>query len=110
MAVIKARARQAISRLTHCSSHTPRLITLPRSLHTQAQANNMEGITTNGASHGSGDSNGAAKQKEGGEAAAGTMKDDSIIMKGDAGAKAKDFAEYFCSYAYLYHQVRRARM
>ncbi|EWM23599.1 Ribosomal L11 methyltransferase, PrmA [Nannochloropsis gaditana] len=34
----------------------------------------------------------------------GSMKDDSTIMKGDAGAKAKDFAEYFCSYAYLYHQ------
>lgn len=88
----------------------------------------MEGITTNGASHGSshgssssssssggggGDSRGTAKQKEGSEAAAGAaagtggsnMKDDSIIMKGDAGAKAKDFAEYFCSYAFLYHQV-----
>lgn len=87
----------------------------------------MEGITTNGASccrshsnnsnsssgGGDDDSHGAGKQKEGSEAAAcaaaGTggsnMKDDSIIMKGDAGAKAKDFAEYFCSYAFLYHQV-----
>lgn len=86
----------------------------------------MEGITTNGASccrshsnnsnsssgGGDDDSHGAGKQKEGSEAAAcaaaGTggsnMKDDSIIMKGDAGAKAKDFAEYFCSYAFLYHQ------
>jgi len=39
----------------------------------------------------------------------GSMKDDSTIMKGDAGAKAKDFAEYFCSYAYLYHQVMHVK-
>ncbi len=44
----------------------------------------MDGITTNG--------NGKP------------MVDNSEIMKGDAGAKAKDFAEYFCSYAFLYHQ------
>jgi len=30
--------------------------------------------------------------------------DESGIMKGGAGAKAADFANYFCSYAYLYHQ------
>lgn len=30
--------------------------------------------------------------------------DSSPIMKGDAAAKAADFANYFCSYAYLYHQ------
>ena len=33
-----------------------------------------------------------------------TETDISPIMKGDAAAKAADFANYFCSYAYLYHQ------
>jgi len=30
--------------------------------------------------------------------------DESPIMKGDAAAKASDYANYFCSYAELYHQ------
>ena len=30
--------------------------------------------------------------------------DSSPIMKGGEAAKAADFANYFCSYAYLYHQ------
>jgi protein arginine N-methyltransferase 1 len=31
-------------------------------------------------------------------------EDESPIMKGDAAAKASDYANYFCSYAELYHQ------
>lgn len=37
---------------------------------------------------------------EGGE----NIPDDSPIMKGDEAAKAADFANYFCTYGYLYHQ------
>lgn len=32
------------------------------------------------------------------------LQDGSTIMKGTEGDKAADFANYFCSYAYLYHQ------
>lgn len=32
------------------------------------------------------------------------INDESTIMKGGDAAKAADFANYFCSYAYLYHQ------
>ena len=31
-------------------------------------------------------------------------KDCSTIMQGTEADKAADFANYFCSYAYLYHQ------
>ena len=31
--------------------------------------------------------------------------DESLVMKGGEAAAASDFANYFCSYAYLYHQV-----
>lgn len=31
-------------------------------------------------------------------------EDGSTIMKGSAADKAADYANYFCSYAYLYHQ------
>lgn len=38
------------------------------------------------------------------KAEAPVMVDDSVIMKGGEAAKAADFANYFVSYAYLYHQ------
>jgi protein arginine N-methyltransferase 1 len=33
-----------------------------------------------------------------------SQSDGSTIMKGSEADKAADFANYFCSYAYLYHQ------
>lgn len=47
--------------------------------------------------NGNGNGGGLEKKK-----AAGV--DDSTIMKGGEGEKAADFANYFVSYAYLYHQ------
>lgn len=32
------------------------------------------------------------------------IEDNSPIMQGNEADKAADFANYFCSYAYLYHQ------
>lgn len=51
---------------------------------------------------------GSGEQGDKGEtdakAEAPVMVDDSAIMKGGEAAKAADFANYFVSYAYLYHQ------
>jgi len=47
---------------------------------------------------------GSSGSSSSGSATATAMVDDSRIMKGGDGEKAADFANYFCSYAYLYHQ------